>query len=78
MRYDTLLYAGLYSLSVIYQSFTIRNPQNRSTAVSEKLVFRVGKKAMVDGQALPDKVTSWLLPCKTLETLNRDVLGCVG
>jgi hypothetical protein len=46
------LYAGLYSLSVNSQYFTIINPLNRSSAVSEKLVFRVGKKAVADRQAL--------------------------
>jgi hypothetical protein len=44
----------------------------------KKRVFRIGKKALADRQALPDKVASWLLPSKTLESLNRDVLGCLG
>jgi len=39
-----MLYAGLYLLSVYYQLITVINQLNRSTAVSEKLVFRVGKK----------------------------------
>jgi len=34
-----VLYAGLYSLSVNYQDFTITNPLNRSTAIREKISF---------------------------------------
>jgi len=34
-----MLYAGLYSSSVNYQSFVVINPLNRSTAVSEKIIF---------------------------------------
>lgn len=43
-----MLAAGVHSLSVNYQYYTIPNPFIRSTAVSEKKVFRVGKKALAE------------------------------
>jgi hypothetical protein len=39
MFYDRVLAAGVHSLSVNYQSFTIYNQLNRSTAVPEKISF---------------------------------------
>jgi hypothetical protein len=48
-------YAGVYLLSDKYQSFTIISSLNRSTAVSEKISFKVGKKAVAASQALPIK-----------------------
>lgn len=66
-----MLYAGLHSLSVNYKSFTVTNPLNRSTTVSEKLVFRVGKKALANRQALLQfLVERWLVRIAI-------VLGCV-
>jgi len=40
-----LLAAGVHSLTIYYQSFTIINRLDRSTAVLEKNSFRVGKKS---------------------------------
>jgi len=67
-----MLPPGVYSLSISYLFFIIQNPFNQSTAVSEKISFRVGKKAVADRQALLlFWVKRWLVRIAI-------VLGCVG
>jgi hypothetical protein len=63
-----------YSTFIHYQQcFTIINPLNRSTtAYPKKLVFRVGKKAVADRQAL----LQFLVAYRLVRIAN--VLGCVG
>jgi hypothetical protein len=39
MFYDRVLAAGVHSLSVNYQAFTIQDLPNKSTAVPEKISF---------------------------------------
>jgi len=69
-----MLAAGVDSLSVSYQYFTIINPFNRSTAVPEKNSFRVGKKALAK-DILIDKF--WLVLLAFVRLGN--VYGlCVG
>ena len=72
IAYDRMLPPGVYSLSISYLFFIIQNPFNQSTAVSEKISFRVGKKAVADRQALLlFWVKRWLVRIAI-------VLGCVG
>jgi steroid 5-alpha reductase family enzyme len=61
-----------YLLSFNYQSITNTNPLNRSTAVAEKISFKVGKKAQANRQAL----LQFLVVCWHVRIAN--VLGCVG
>jgi hypothetical protein len=67
-----MLYAGLHSLSVYYQSFTIQILSIEALLFPKKLVFRVGKKALANRQALLQfLVERWLVRIAI-------VLGCVG
>jgi len=52
ITYDTLLAAGVHSLSVNYQSFAIQIRPIEALLFPKKLVFRVGKKAVANRQAL--------------------------
>jgi len=52
MGYTLLLYAGLYSCSVCHQFITISFRSIEALLFMKKIVFRVGKKAMADSQAL--------------------------
>jgi hypothetical protein len=46
-----VLYAGLYTISVNYQYFTITNPLNQNTTVPGEISFRDGEKAVANRQA---------------------------
>jgi hypothetical protein len=56
-----MLAAGVDLFSIIFLSLII-NLRNKSTALPEKIVFRVGKKAVANRQALLQfLVAGWLV-----------------
>jgi len=67
-----VLAAGVYSLSVSYQSLIVKISSIEELPFLKKLVFRVGKKAVADRQAL----LQFLVECRLVRIAN--VLGCVG